>query len=164
MSPDSIVFWIVHVSTKGDFVKCFGKVQLNENNDNKHCLLDTPHSNGHLRKTFEDTERAAVVYSLFIIAPIVCGCFVPCPCCVVPYFEPRQVLQSSHWGRGSWLLYLSCLLGVFVSCDCYRFLPLSHRAVGLSAVCDCGISCLRCGIFWSYSLFMQMLNVSTSFV
>ena len=37
----------------------------------------------------------------------------------------------------------STLFAFLVSCDCY--VALSHEALGLSAVCDCGIS-------WSYSL------------
>ena len=37
----------------------------------------------------------------------------------------------------------SILFASLVSCDCY--VALSHEALGLSAVCDCGIS-------WSYSL------------
>ena len=37
----------------------------------------------------------------------------------------------------------STLFAFLVSCDCY--VALSHEALGLSAVCDCGIS-------WSYLL------------
>ena len=37
----------------------------------------------------------------------------------------------------------STLFAFLVSCDCY--VALSHEALGLSAVCDCGIS-------WSYWL------------
>ena len=63
-------------------------------------------------------------------------------CFVVRYFMSILVLQSSWWGRESWLLCLICLPGQ-VSRDGWAALP--HDATGLSAVCDCGIS-------WSYSL------------
>ena len=53
-------------------------------------------------------------------------------CFVVHYFVSFLVLQSSRWGRESWLL---CFL---VSRDCCVALP--HDAMGSSAVCDCGIS------------------------
>ena len=43
------------------------------------------------------------------------------------------VLQSSLWGRESWLLCFVCLPD-----DCCVALP--RGAMGLSAVCDCGIS------------------------
>ena len=54
-------------------------------------------------------------------------------------------LQSSWWGRESWLL---CWVVFLVSCDCCVALP--RGAMGLSAFCDCGIS-------WSYSLFLKIL-------
>ena len=60
-------------------------------------------------------------------------------CFVVRYFMSILVLQSSWWGRESWLLCLICLPGV--SCG---WAALPYDATGLSAVCDCGIS-------WSYS-------------
>ena len=62
-------------------------------------------------------------------------------CFVVRYFMSILVLQSSWWGRESWLLGLVCFPGVLF--DCCVTLPCV--AMGLSAVCDCGIS-------WSYSL------------
>ena len=73
---------------------------------------------------------SVVVDRLFIVTPIVgfCNCFVVC------YFVSILVLQSSRWGRESWLLCFVFL----VSHDCYVALPLD--ATGLSAVCDCGIS------------------------
>ena len=47
----------------------------------------------------------------------------------------------------------STLFAFLVSCDCY--VALSHEALGLSAVCDCGIS-------WSYSLvFFCIYNIIT---
>ena len=47
----------------------------------------------------------------------------------------------------------STLFAFLVSCDCY--VALSHEAMGLSAVCDCGIS-------WSYSLvFFCIYNIIT---
>ena len=66
-------------------------------------------------------------------------------CFVVRYFMPILVLQSSWWGRESWLL---CLVHFLVSHDGWVALP--HGAMGLSAVCDCGIS-------WSYSLTIFIL-------
>ena len=47
------------------------------------------------------------------------------------------VLQSSRWGRESWLLCFA-LFVLLVSRDCSVVPP--HDATGLSAVCDCGIS------------------------
>ena len=47
---------------------------------------------------------SVVVDSLFIVATIVCGCFVFCPCFVVQYIMSFLVLQSSRWGKESWLL------------------------------------------------------------
>ena len=66
-------------------------------------------------------------------------------CFVVGYFVSILVLQSSQWGRESWLLCFVCYL---VSRDCCVALPRNAR--GLSAVCDCGIS-------WSHSLFFKSL-------
>ena len=60
--------------------------------------------------------------------------------CFVVRYVSILVLQSSWWGRESWLLRLICLPG---SRDGWAALP--RGATGLSAVCDCGIS-------WSYSL------------
>ena len=57
------------------------------------------------------------------------------PCFVVSYFVSILVLQSSWWGRESWLLAKFVFL---VSRDCCVALP--HDATGLSAVCKCGIS------------------------
>ena len=57
-------------------------------------------------------------------------------CFVVRYFMSILVLQSSWWGRESWLLCLICLRDGWVA--------LLRGAMGLAAVCDCGI-------FWSYS-------------
>ena len=45
------------------------------------------------------------------------------------------VLQSSWWGRESWLLYFKFFL---ISCDCKCSVALPHDAVGWSAVCVCG--------------------------
>ena len=75
---------------------------------------------------------------LFIVTPIVgvrnCSMF----CCT--FSLSILVLQSSWWGREIWLLAQFVFL---VSRDGWAALP--HSAMGLSAVCDCGIS-------WSYSL------------
>ena len=54
----------------------------------------------------------AVVYSLFIVAPIVCRLFVMVPCFVVQYFVSFLVLQSARWGRESRLLYFCGILNV----------------------------------------------------
>ena len=51
------------------------------------------------------------------------------------YFVSILVLQSSRWGRESWLLFFVCLPGVS---DCDVAFP--HDAMGLSAVCECVIS------------------------
>ena len=63
--------------------------------------------------------------------------FCVCPCFVVQYFASFLVLQSSWWGRERWSLYFICLPG---DCDCYCSVALPRGAVGLSAVCNCGIS------------------------
>ena len=57
-------------------------------------------------------------------------------CFVVRYFMSILVLQSSWWGRESWLLCLICLPGV------------SWSLSGSSSWCN-GVAC---GISWSYSL------------
>ena len=67
---------------------------------------------------------------------------------VVRYFMSILLLQSSGWGRESWLLCLVCLPGVP---DCCVALP--HGAMGLCAVCDCDIS-------GSYSLFLGVNPVN----
>ena len=54
---------------------------------------------------------------------------------------PFLVLQSSRWGRESWLLYFNC---ISMSCDCCS-VSLPRGAVGWSVVCDSDIC-------WSYSL------------
>ena len=54
---------------------------------------------------------------------------------IVRNFVYIPVLQSSRWGRQSWLLCFVCLLVSRVCC-----VALPHDATGLSAVCDCGIS------------------------
>ena len=55
-------------------------------------------------------------------------------CFVVRYLMSILVLQSSRWGRESWLL---CFV-LLVSNDCYVAPP--HDAMVVSAVSDCGIS------------------------
>ena len=71
-------------------------------------------------------------------------CFLEALCLVLTscfsVISKFVVLQSSHWARGDWLLYFTCLLQ---SCDCWCFVSLPHGAVSWSAVCDCGIT-------WSY--------------
>ena len=53
---------------------------------------------------------SVVIDFLFIVTPIVGICnFL---CFVVRYFMSILVLQSSWWGRESWLLCLICLAGV----------------------------------------------------
>ena len=53
---------------------------------------------------------SVAVESLFIVTPIVGFCNVLC--FVVRYFVAILALQSSLWGRESWLLCLICLPGV----------------------------------------------------
>ena len=55
-------------------------------------------------------------------------------CFVVRNFMSVLILQSSRWGRESWLLCFVSLPGV----SCCVALP--RDATGLSAVCNCGIS------------------------
>ena len=56
-------------------------------------------------------------------------------CFVVRYFMSNLVLQSSRWGGESWLRCLICLPGVS-----WWLSGIPRGAMGLSAVCDCGIS------------------------
>ena len=58
-----------------------------------------------------------------------------CNCFVVRYFMSILVLQSSRWGRETGCFALFVFL---VSRDCC--VALLHEDLGLSAVCDCGIS------------------------
>ena len=44
------------------------------------------------------------MYSLFVVAPIVCGGFVLGPCFAMQCFVSFLVLQSCRLGRKSWLL------------------------------------------------------------
>ena len=67
-----------------------------------------------------------LVYSSFIVALVVCGFL----CLVLQYFVSFLVLKSSRWRRESCLLYFCCALNVM----CPR------GAIGLSVVCDYGIS------------------------
>ena len=53
---------------------------------------------------------------------------------IILCFVSILVLQSSRWGRESWLLCFVCLPGVL------RLVVAFNDAMGLSAVCDCGIS------------------------
>ena len=67
-------------------------------------------------------SKAVVLLLLFIVAlaPIVCGGFVLGSCFVVQYFVSFLVLQLSHCGRESWLLYfcgiLNCHVSVVILC------------------------------------------------
>ena len=66
------------------------------------------------------------------------------------YYVSFLVLQSSCWGRDSWLLDFFVFL---MSCVCYCSLSVPHSAVDWSAVCDCVIS-------WPYSLnFCKLIRV-----
>ena len=69
------------------------------------------------------------------------------PCFVMQYFASFLVIQSSHRGRESWLLWLYCLLDVTSLLSVFA---ASSRRGQLFVVCECGIS-------WSYSLAFQML-------
>ena len=53
---------------------------------------------------------SVVVDSLLIVTPIVGFC--NCLCFVVRYFMSILVLQSSQWGRESWLICFVCRPGV----------------------------------------------------
>ena len=75
-----------------------------------------------------------------------CGSFGYGSRLVMQYFVSFLVLQSSHWGRESWLLYFNCLLAV--TCQLVS-LSLPRGAMGWSAVCVCGG-------YSSYSLFPMM--------
>ena len=70
-----------------------------------------------------------VVYSLFIVAPIVCGRFVLGPCFVVVWwYMSLLVLQSSRWGK--WVFVALLLLYFWylvISCS----LSFSHGAMRL---------------------------------
>ena len=61
-------------------------------------------------------------------------------CFVVRYFVSILVLQSSWWGRKSWLLCLVCLHGLWLLC-------------GSSSRCHGFICSLWLFFSWSYSLF-----------
>ena len=63
-------------------------------------------------------------------------------CFVVRYFVPIIVLQSSSWGRESWLVGFFVFL---MSRDCCCSFS---SATGLSAVCDCRISSYYFLLFW----------------
>ena len=76
----------------------------------------------------------AFVYSLSIFAPIVC-CFI-IVFFGVQYLVSFLVLQLSCWGRESFFT----LIVFGMSCSCYRSSLFSHGAMGLSEVCDYGIS------------------------
>ena len=72
-----------------------------------------------------------VVYSLSVVAPIVCGGLVLGTCFILQYF-----VLFLRWGRKSWLLYFCCVLNVMV-------LPSFSNSFSRSVVCYCG----NC---WSY--------------
>ena len=50
---------------------------------------------------------SVVVYSLFIVAPIVCGVFVLVPCSVMQYFNVLSSFYSLN--SGMWLLLILSL-------------------------------------------------------
>ena len=52
--------------------------------------------------------RSEAVFLLLII-PIICGGFVLDTCFVMQYFVSFIILQSSLWGRESWLCYFCCV-------------------------------------------------------
>ena len=62
------------------------------------------------RNLCESEIEKFVINLLFIVTPIVGSVIVLC--FVVRYFMSILVLQSSWWGRESWLLCLICLPGV----------------------------------------------------
>ena len=97
----------------------------------------------------------AVVDSLLIVAPIVLVGFVFGTCFVMQYLVFFLVLQSSCWGRESWLLYFiafKCHVTVIVLClfltvplVCLQFLTVAfprHTYFTLDKIfseynCDC---------------------------
>ena len=89
----------------------------------------------------EHSKVVVLVDSLFIVASppppkFFYGGYVRFALFFVHYLVSFLLLQSSPWGRETWLLYFNCLLMAF---DCWRSLSLPHSAFGWSAVCDCGI-------------------------
>ena len=78
-----------------------------------------------------------VIYSLLIVTHFVGWCNCSMFCCALLCVHPSFEIISM--GKRE----LVALLVFLVSHDCYMALP--HDTMGLSAVCDCGIS-------WSYSL------------
>ena len=63
--------------------------------------------------------------------------------CFVSFLVLQSSLRERERERERERAISSTLFAFLVSCDCY--VALSHEALGLSAVCDYGIS-------WSYSL------------
>ena len=55
---------------------------------------------------------SAVIYSVLLVASMVCWGLVLGPCFVLQYFVSFLVLQSSCWGLENWLLYFCCVLNV----------------------------------------------------
>ena len=55
-------------------------------------------------------DGSVVVDSLFIVAAIVSLGFCVCHDFVMHYIVPSLLLQSTRYGRESWLLYFYCLL------------------------------------------------------
>ena len=60
------------------------------------------------------TERSYAVVLLFVkhcllLLQLFCEGFMLCPCFAMHYLVSFLVLQSSRWGRKSWLLYFNCI-------------------------------------------------------
>ena len=70
---------------------------------------------------------------MLIVTPIVGFCQCSMFCCALLYVHSSFAIILM--GKRELVLYFVCLL---VSCDCCVALP--HDDMGLSAVCDCGIS------------------------
>ena len=83
------------------------KQRQTQNQWEAHQTMDQQQQNHRLR-----SGGSVVVDSLFLVAPIVCGCSVFGPYFVMQYLVSILVLQSSSRGRENWLFYLTYLLDV----------------------------------------------------
>ena len=81
------------------------------------------------------SKLSAVVGSLLIVTPIVGFCNCSMFCCALLCVHSSFAIISM--GKRE-LVTLLCLSSWSQSCDCFVALP--HDTMGLSAVCDCGIS------------------------
>ena len=83
--------------------------------------------------TLDAVRSKAVVLLLFdhylLLLPLFVGRgLYLSPCCVVQYFASFLVLQSSYWGKKSWLLYFCGILNVMFL---LMFFSYFSRCLGL---------------------------------